>query len=103
MAVIRALGWTRPQAAEFIAKTGRMSEHEADSTVDRIAILPGQLTAYDTGGLEFFALRKTAQRELGAAFDIREFHDTVLRHGSVTLPMLREIVERWIADKKAKR
>ncbi len=63
---------------------------------------PAQLTSYDTGGLEIFALRRQAQRELGARFDLKAFHDAVLGNGAVTLPMLREQVERWIAAQKAR-
>ena len=52
---------------------------------------------YDTGALEFFALRKKAEQALGPKFDIKAFHDQLLKYGSVTLPMLREIIERWMA------
>jgi len=46
------------------------------------------------------ALREQAQRELGERFDIREFHDRVLANGAITLPMLRQVIEHWIAEKK---
>ena len=96
---IHALGWTREKALAYIRATGRFSQHEAESMVDRIIAWPAQLTSYDTGGLEVFALRRQAEKALGAKFDIKAFHSEVLRHGAVTLPMLREIVERWIAGK----
>ena len=94
---IHLFGWSRERAAEFMAESGRMTPDEADATVDRIAVWPAQFTAYDTGGLEFFALRAEAERALGSGFDIRAFHDAVLGNGSVTLPMLRQQVEAWIA------
>ena len=96
---IHVMGWTREQAVAYIMEAGRGRE-EAESMVDRVAVLPGQLTAYDTGGLEIFALRERAERELGAKFDVRDFHDAVLGRGAVTLPMLREAVDRWIASRK---
>jgi uncharacterized protein (DUF885 family) len=68
--------------------------------VDRVVVWPGQLTAYDTGALEILALREQAKRELGSRFDIREFHDQLLANGAITLPMLRQVVEHWIASKK---
>ena len=93
---IHVRGWSRERAAAFMAESGRMTPREADATVNRIAVWPGQFTAYDTGGLEFFALREQAERALGTGFDIREFHDVVLGSGAVTLPMLREQVQRWL-------
>jgi uncharacterized protein (DUF885 family) len=95
---IHVIGWTREQAIEFVFATGRFSEHEAESLIDRVIATPSQLTSYDTGALEFFALRKKAEAALGPKFDIKAFHDELLKYGSVTLPMLREIIERWVAD-----
>jgi uncharacterized protein (DUF885 family) len=50
------------------------------------------------GALEIQRLRTLAERELGAAFDIREFHDQVLRYGDIPLGALREVVQRWIRE-----
>lgn len=97
---IHLFGWTREQAAAFMAESGRFGPQEAASSVDRIAIWPAQLTAYDTGAMEFFALREKAQQALGPRFDIKEFHDVVLSSGSITLPMLREKVEAWLRTKR---
>lgn len=98
---IHLFGWSRERAAAFMAESGRMTPEEADATVDRIAMWPAQFTAYDTGGLEFFALRAQAEEALGESFDIREFHDVVLGNGAVTLPMLREQVEHWLESRKS--
>jgi len=95
---IHIMGWTRQQAIDFVFATGRFSEHEAESLIDRVIAWPAQLTSYDTGALEFFALRKKAEEALGSRFDIKAFHDQLLKYGSVTLPMLREVIERWVAD-----
>lgn len=93
-------GWSRERVVAFIRESGRFSGKEAEDGVDRIAIMPGQLTSYDSGGLEFFALRAEAERELGSRFDLRAFHAAVLGHGAVTLPMLRELVLDWIQREK---
>ncbi|HST60366.1 MAG TPA: DUF885 domain-containing protein [Longimicrobium sp.] len=97
---IHLFGWTREQAVEYIVAAGRFDRAFSEALVDRIVAWPGQLTAYDTGGLEIFALRAEAERALGDRFDVREFHDVVLRNGAVTLPMLRESVQAWIAEKR---
>lgn len=97
---IHLFGWTREQAKAFVMESGRFPASMADDMVDRIAILPGQLTAYDSGGLEILALRRLAEDTLGDDFDIREFHDRVLENGSIPLGYLRQHVESWLAEKQ---
>jgi uncharacterized protein (DUF885 family) len=94
---IHLFGWTREQASEYMLKAGRFPN--ADEMVDRIAIMPGQLTAYDSGGLEILALRRQAEEALGDDFDIREFHDRVLENGTIPLGNLRQHIEAWIESK----
>jgi len=96
---IHLFGWTREEAIEFMMESGRFPDAMGDQMVDRIAILPGQLTAYDSGGLEIIALRRQAEDALGADFDIREFHDRILENGTIPLPALREHIEQWLAKK----
>lgn len=98
---IHLMGWTREQAIAFIRESGRFAGPEADDLVDRIAVWPGQLTAYDSGALEIIALRREAERALGDRFDIREFHARVLETGIVPLGALREHIEAWIAAKRS--
>ena len=95
---LHVFGWSRDSAISYIRNGGLPGEGE--SLTDRIVVWPAQLTAYDTGALEILALREQARRELGERFDIREFHDQVLADGAITLPMLRQVIEHWIADKK---
>ena len=97
---IHLFGWTRKQAIEFMVESGRFSPARGDEMVDRIAIMPGQLTAYDSGGLEILALRIQAQETLGDNFDIREFHDRILENGTIPLVQLRTHIEAWIVRSK---
>jgi len=94
-------GWTREQVIEFAMESGRFPDSMGDELVDRIAIIPGQLTAYDSGGLEILALRKQAEAAMGEEFDIREFHDRVLENGTIPLGALRRHIENWIAEENA--
>ena len=94
---LHVFGWTRERAVRYVAATGVWSPAAAEALVDRAIAWPGQLTSYDTGALELFALRERAERALGPAFDVRRFHDAVLGEGAVTLPMLRQQVDDWIA------
>lgn len=98
---IHLFGWTREQAIEFTTESGRFPASYGEQIVDRIAILPGQLTAYDSGGLEILALRREAEAAMGDDFDIREFHDRVLENGTIPLIPLRATIEAWIADYQA--
>jgi uncharacterized protein (DUF885 family) len=63
-------------------------------------VYPGQALSYKVGEQEFLRLRRLADKELGQDFDIREFHDRLLEDGSLTLNMLAEKIERYIAEKK---
>lgn len=94
-------GWTRQQAVDSMTTISGRPQAQAEVYADRHAATPGQMVSYMTGYLEIVRLREQARRELGAAFDLREFHDVVLDDGAVTLPMLRAKVERWIATKKS--
>ncbi|HNP34999.1 MAG TPA: DUF885 domain-containing protein [Woeseiaceae bacterium] len=99
---IHLFGWSREQAIEYMVESGRFSDDRGDEMVDRIAILPGQLTAYDSGGLEILALRRLAEDALDNDFDIREFHDRILENGTIPLVQLRTHIEAWITDQAAR-
>lgn len=95
-------GWTNDQVKAFAIESGRFNENSAEVLLDRLAVIPGQLTAYDTGGLEIASLRDEAVRRLGARFDIQAFHDRVLENGAAPLGALRRHVEEWIAEEETK-
>ncbi len=94
---LHAKGWSRDQAVDYlISNTGHRRE-EAVNEIDRYIIWPGQALAYKMGELEIRRLRDEARQALGDRFDLREFHDRVLRHGAVPLPTLRREIRAWIA------
>ncbi|MCU1343723.1 MAG: hypothetical protein JWN92_3146, partial [Candidatus Acidoferrum typicum] len=68
------------------------------SEVDRYIAWPGQALAYKIGQLKILELRTLAEKELGPKFDIRAFHDVVLRNGSIPLNILEEQVREWISQ-----
>jgi uncharacterized protein (DUF885 family) len=99
---LHALGWTRQQAVDYIlSKRPSVTPERAATVVDRISVLPGQLTSYDVGEQEILTLRDEARQALGMRFDVRAFHDRVLENGSITLGMLREVIRHWIATPAA--
>lgn len=99
---LHVFGWTNEQVKAFVIDSGRFTDETADILLDRVAALPGQLTAYDTGGLEIMRLREEALRRLGPRFDIQEFHARVLENGAVPLAALTAHVEAWIAAEEAR-
>jgi len=94
---IHAKGWSRSRAVKFFADNSPMTMGTIENEVDRYIGLPGQALAYMIGRLEIQKLRTEAEDALGAAFDIKSFHDTVLGSGMVTLTILRRLVEDWIS------
>jgi uncharacterized protein (DUF885 family) len=95
---LHALGWTRRQAIDFFLEHTPLDEGEVTVEIDRYIGMPGQALAYKAGQREIFRLRRLAQDRLGDRFDIKGFHDAVLAHGAVTLPILGDLVEEWIAS-----
>ncbi len=94
---MHVFGWSRQQAIDYMLEHTAEGMDAISAEVDRYAAVPGQATSYLLGSLEIQRLRKQAQDRLGEDFDIREFHDRVLRNGSITLPMLAMSIEAWIA------
>jgi uncharacterized protein (DUF885 family) len=97
---MHVLGWTREQAIDYMLEHSAQSRAHIETEVDRYLAVPGHATAYMIGSLEIRRLRRDAERELGARFDIKDFHDVVLGDGSVTLPMLQAAVERWTRSRR---
>jgi uncharacterized protein (DUF885 family) len=99
---IHSKGWTRDQVVEFFRKSGAVDEPTIQSETDRYIAWPAQALAYKLGQLKFRELRARAQRELGAKFDIRSFHDEMLDGGTLPLDLLDARTDQWIADQKSK-
>lgn len=98
---VHAKRWSRQQALDYMRDNTALSEHEITTEVDRYISWPGQALSYKLGELKLRELRARAEQTLGADFDLRAFHDTVLALGSVPLPVLEEEVDRWIAGRGA--
>jgi len=93
-------GWTRQQAIDYLASHTALSHHEVETEVDRYISWPAQALSYKLGEIKIVELRARAEKELGAKFDLRAFHDAVLAEGSVPLPVLEERIGAWIASVK---
>ena len=98
---IHAKQWDREKAVQYYLENIPNPEGDVRAEIDRYIVWPGQATAYMIGKLKIIELRARAEKALGEAFDIREFHDAVLLSGSVPLDILEANIDRYIADKKA--
>jgi uncharacterized protein (DUF885 family) len=94
-------GWSRDQVVAFFRKYEPVDEPTIQSETDRYIAWPAQALSYKLGQLKFRELRDRAQKELGAKFDIRSFHDEMLNGGVLPLDLLDARTNAWIHDQKA--
>jgi uncharacterized protein (DUF885 family) len=94
---IHTRGMGYDEAIKLLTEQSTLSPAQVRGEVNRYISWPGQAPSYMIGNLEILRLRAAAKAKLGTQFDLRAFHDQVLGRGSVTLPLLRELVEEWIA------
>ena len=92
--------WSRETAIKYVEDNSADAPGGIVKAIERYIIYPGQATAYMVGRLKISDLRDKAQKALGKKFDIRGFHDTVLKSGPVPLDVLEEQVDAWIASRK---
>jgi uncharacterized protein (DUF885 family) len=93
--------WTREQAIQYMKDMTGLGELEITSEVERYIVSPGQACAYKVGQLKILELREKAKREMGSDFNIKEFHNVVLKNGAMPLQILEQQVDRYIQSKKA--
>lgn len=93
--------WTREQAIQYLVDNTPNSKGEAVNAIERYIVMPGQATAYTVGLLKLLELREKAKTALGDKFDIRQFHDVVLKNGAVPLDVLEQLVDQYIQSAKA--
>ncbi len=95
---LHSQGWTREQAIQYLHDYTALPDHEIETEVDRYIAWPGQALSYYLGEIAIRKAREKAEAALGAKFNLRAFHDTVLEMGSVPLPVLTARIDKFIAD-----
>lgn len=97
---IHAMKWTRQQGIDYYVNNTPNATSDGVKMVERHIVMPSQATAYKIGMIKIVELRESAKKQLGEKFDIREFHDVVLKSGPVPLNTLEGFVNDWVASKQ---
>ena len=98
---IHAKKWSREQAIQYLLDNTPNTPTAVEKAIERYIVMPSQATAYKIGMLKIVELREKAKTALGDKFDIRQFHDTVLKNGALPLDVLEQMVDEYIAKAKA--
>ena len=99
---LHAMGWDVEKGVEWMMQHSSMSRDQAAAEVERYVAYPGQALSYKLGELKIRELRRRAEQELGAKFDVKAFHDQILLGGSMPLTILEQGVDRWISASRAR-
>jgi uncharacterized protein (DUF885 family) len=100
---LHTLGWSRQQAIDYYTANSAKSEQDIVNEVDRIIAHPGSVPVYKIGELKIKELRAYAEKELGAGFDIRAFHDHLLGQGQLPLDLLEKRMRDWVSAQPPRR
>jgi uncharacterized protein (DUF885 family) len=92
-------GWTREQAIKYMMDNEPIDEQRATAEIERYMAIPSQALAYKVGALKIQELRKKYTAMLGSKFNIAEFHDEVLKDGSLPLDILESKMDAWATMK----
>ena len=94
------LRWDRQRAIDFMVANTAKQELEVTAEIDRYIVWPGQALAYKIGQLKITELRAKAKQALGDEFDVRDFHDELLKDGALPLDRLEVKMNAWIARQR---
>ncbi|MDA7793872.1 DUF885 domain-containing protein, partial [Glaciecola sp.] len=97
---LHAKRWSREEAIEYLVDNTPNARYDAVKAIERYIAMPGQATAYMIGKLKIMELRDKSRAALGDNFDIRGFHDEVLKDGPVPLSLLESKIDAWIAQQQ---
>ena len=97
---IHTKGMTREQAIKYMMDNEAISEQGATAEIERYMGIPGQALGYKIGALKIRELRTRYEKQLGNKFNLAEFHDQVLKDGSMPLAVLEKKMDSWATTQK---
>jgi uncharacterized protein (DUF885 family) len=95
---MHAMRWTREECIEYMTANTPMAPGDIERQIERYFVIPGQALAYKIGMIRILELRERAADALGEDFDIREFHDLVLKNGAMPMEILEYVIDGYIED-----
>ena len=96
---IHSFNWSREKAVNYMSENTALSFHEINTEIDRYISWPGQALSYKIGELKIKELRSKSEKLLADKFDIHDFHEVILKNGTLTLPMLENQINKYISQK----
>jgi len=98
---IQELQWSEERASQFILEQyPDLMDYAVSEMIERRqSSLGWEVSAYGFGPQHFLAFRSKAEAALGDSFVLEEFHDVVLRHGALPMPILERVVDDYIGEK----
>jgi uncharacterized protein (DUF885 family) len=96
---MHSMKWDRKRAIDYFMENAPKAELDIVNEIDRYIAWPGQALGYKIGQMKITEMRERARQQLGPDFDIREFHEVVLRNGAIPLDVLEQNVDAWLAEK----
>lgn len=97
---MHAKRWPLEQSIDFMTENTPMAPADIERQIMRYYVIPGQALSYKIGMLTLLDLRERAREALGDEFDIRAFHDVVLKNGAMPMAVLEQVVDGWIAEER---
>ncbi len=88
--------WTREQAIEYMQQHTAQAYESVVSEIERYFVMPGQACSYKVGEIKILELCAKAQEQMGERFDLRQFHNVVLKNGGMPLTILEKVIEEYI-------
>ena len=98
---VHAKRWSREKAIQYLMDNTPNPDEDARKAIERYIAMPGQATAYMIGKLKIMALRQQLSDTLGDKFDIKGFHDEILKDGPVPMSLLEEKLNKWAEQQKS--
>jgi uncharacterized protein (DUF885 family) len=93
--------WTREECIAYMTANTPMAADDIERQIERYFVMPGQALSYKVGMEAILELRTRAQAAMGDKFDIREFHDTVLKNGAMPMEILADVIDGYIAAQQS--